>query len=170
MKFLKRLPLYLGVFVFIVSVLVVSNRAAQNGTLTNTRSQASTHKAKLNLIFTSPDIVTMTLATDVSVSRADISLKYDPKTLDIIGSSVTGNASTDVSITKDDKTGGLVSFIIFPKNQDFTTGILSTFKIVKLHPNTKDAKIEFVTAGGETAVVDSGTKENILNEVNSLTI
>lgn len=164
MKHLSRLPLYLGLTVFILSVLVTSITLRQNKSLTSTNIRASQDGAQLSLIFTNPNIVSLSLISAKEVSGVDVTLKFDQNKVIVMPSSLSGGATFKTTGGKVDADQGIFNFSAIAKTPS-TNGIVATFNIrLKNDGESVSSRFDFDTAQEKTAVLDKASQQNILTQ------
>ncbi len=160
---LNKLPLYVGLAVFMVAVLISSIKLGEKSSLTYNKTRASVAGALLTLKFSQPDLISITINSDKEIAGADLVLKYDNNKVKILPSTLSGG-NTGVAIggvTDDVK--GTFSFSILPKTP-IKTGILASFKIVGANNlKTVDSEMQIIEGTEGSVVLDQGTKSNILS-------
>lgn len=171
MKFLYKLPLYLGLSVFVLTVLVSAIKVGERGGIVPNQSQATIAKAILTLRFSSPDFISVTLNSDKEVAGVDVTLNYDKDKLSILPSTLTGGPAFVTTGGNIEEATGEFSFSALAKEKSVTSGIVATFNISAKNKSEKiDATLQFIKGEGKTAVIDKTTGENILTRSDSLNI
>lgn len=159
-KFVK-LPLYLGLFVFVVAVLFSAIKVGERGNLTNQRSKASTNGASLSLKYTPPDLISVVLNSDKEVAGVDVVVKFNKEKVIVLPSTLRGSAAFSTTGGKVDSANGTFSFTALAKTAA-TLGIISSFNIQATKGNQLVGEINFVGGNDGSAVIDKATSANIL--------
>lgn len=159
-KFAK-LPLYLGLFVFVVAVLFSAIKVGERGNLTNQRSRATTSGASLSLKFTPPDLVSVVLNSEKEVAGVDVVVKFNKEKVAILPSTLRGSTAFSTTGGKVDSTNGTFAFTALAKTA-VSSGIISSFNIQATKGNQLLGEINFVGGEGGSAVIDKATSANIL--------
>ncbi|OGG02938.1 hypothetical protein A2W14_01990 [Candidatus Gottesmanbacteria bacterium RBG_16_37_8] len=156
-KFITKFPLYLGLVVFILAVLVSAIKIGERGILVNNRLSARSDEAHLNLGFSLPNIISISLVSTKEISGADISLTYDSQKIEVLPSTLqgmTGFVTTGGSL---DNKRGVFTFSAVTDTPS-KTGIIATFRVRNLLSEesalTDNLKIDFVSTGTKVYDVD----------------
>ncbi len=170
MKNISRLPLYLGLSVLVLSVLVTSVTVGQKRNLALQRSQATSSTANLNLQFTSPRTVSVLINSPVDVSGIDIVIKYDKDKFTILPSSLSSGDQLITTGGKLDKVNGTFTFSAIAKGSVKNT-IAASFTVRSLTPKVNTSgSLFFETGSDKTAVLEKTSGQNILGNANSINI
>ena len=170
MRIFSRIPLYLGLSIFIVAVLFSAIKVSQQGQLANLHSKAAIESVSLALHFTSPDQISLTVSSEKEVAGIDILLRYDPDQIEILPSSL-------VSATEFTTSGGIVdeatstfAFSAVVNSDKVKSGIVATFKVKPKESQIKSSSLDFVTGEGNTAVFAQDNTSDILKSTQGITI
>jgi hypothetical protein len=93
MKSFAKLPLYLGLGVFVLSIIVSASTIGQRRNLADQNIQATSAKANLTMTFSAPNVVGITLKSDKEISGVDMVVKYDKEKITILPSTLTAGGS-----------------------------------------------------------------------------
>lgn len=165
MKSTFKLPLYLGLAVLVVSILVSAVKIGNQQAFTSDKTRANMSGASLVLRYTPPNLVSVILSSDKEVKGADIKLKYNADRINILPSSLTSTSfiTTGGNI---DKTDNTYSFSALTKNVPVTSGILATFTVQPREVQNANGDIQFVQS--ETQVIERNSGQNILNNTQGI--
>jgi len=169
-KIIKKLPLFLGIGVLVVSIMVSAASVGQKKSVARTVSQASEEQVKLSLIFTDPDIISVILSSPKPVLGADVVLSYDKSAVTILPSTLTGGSLFTVGSGLTDEEKGVFKFSAAAKDQPASSGILTTFRIQKKEGFTGDTTIDFDESDQGTTVLEKDSFQNILSTTEGITI
>ena len=149
-----KFPLYLGIFVFIITVISVSIKLGDRNILLSKRLFANQDEAKFKLDYSNPDIISITFNSTKEISGADLGLSFDKNNLEVLPSTLSGSSGYITTGGDLDTARGHFSFSAVNSDNLIKNGILATFKIKKL----KDLpKINFVQS--ESHIFDLNSKE-----------
>src|SRR3989344_8492716 len=126
---LSRLPLYLGMSFFVLTVLFSVLKISQKNSLSGSESRANQNLPELILSFLKPDTVSLNLISQTEVRALDIVLKYKPDILEIIPQSLEAGQSFVVSLEKNDSSSGIFSFSAISPEADIKSGTIALWKI-----------------------------------------
>jgi len=164
-----RLPLYLGLTVFVVSVILAGVTISDGSYRSRRQSRANRDRATLSLLYTTPDFVSVAVSSPIAVAGVDVTVHFDNFAIDILPTSlIAGPAFTT--------TGGLVGedgtftfSALTNGNQAVTNGIVATFQIVA---RTKDVytSLSFETMGDATSVFSKETQSQVPFTTQDLTV
>ena len=165
MKSFSKLPLYLGIFVFVLSVIVSASTIGQRKSLTGQAIQATTAKANLSLIFTVPDLVGVVLKSDKEIAGVDIVIKYDKEKVMILPSTLTaGNSFITSGGTLEDEEGTFL-FSALTKDIPVVSGVVATFNVQAKRENDQvETELQFERGEGKTSLIEKSTGSDILGE------
>lgn len=170
MKKISRLPLYLGLSVLVLSVLVTSVTVGQKRNVALQRSQASATTANLSLQFTSPRTVSILINSPVDVSGIDIVIKYDKDKFTILPSSLSSGDQFITTGGKLNKGNGTFSFSAISKSGVKNT-IAATFSVRSLTPKiATSGNLAFETGQDKTVVLDKSSGQNILGNAEGVNL
>ncbi|MBI2616522.1 hypothetical protein HYW55_00110 [Candidatus Gottesmanbacteria bacterium] len=168
MKILARLPLYTGVSVFVLSILVTAVVVGQRGQLTNQQASATKGEASLSMIFVSPSTITVTLSTKRSVAGVDATIQYNPQEITIISSTLAGGPSYSTTGGIDNQENGTFSFSSIPLEEN-GAGIIASFTVQPKVSGTPTTTVLSFIEGGKTKVLEKGSLEDILGGTRGVT-
>jgi hypothetical protein len=167
MKILKRLPLYLGFFVFVISILFSAVRVGSSTTLNN-QTKANLEGANLQLLYSEPDTVSILLNSVKSVSGIDIVLNYDSQILEILPSTLQAGGPFTLSGGLIDEENGTFSFSSIAQ-EDVASGIIANFQFKPKVEGEFESTMSFDIKDGASAVYSIDQPDNILTEAFPLT-
>lgn len=167
-KIHTKLPLYLGLGVFILSVIISGMKVGgeQLAYMTG-KTSASTATASLTLRYSSPDLVSVSLDSQKDVAGVDAVLKYDKEAMSILPSTLAGGPQFITSGGVIDESKNTFSFNGLAKSP-VSTGIVATFKIIQVNGVDRDIKMDFVVGTNGSAVIEKISGENILNSTSGV--
>lgn len=163
------IPLFLGLTVLTLSlgvaVLVVTNKP---GTTQDVRTQAADTTGSLGLspasgqyTFSATQTIPVGIIIDSAGKKldgADIIITFDPKKVQIVGSTVAMTTVFDkVLVNTVDSSKGEIRLGALTFNPKPVTGIVGTFSIKPVMPGTVDLNFYFLGSG---ATIDSNLAEN----------
>lgn len=167
MKFLSKLPLYTGIAVFIVAVLVSAIAVGGKGALTNQQSSAANPTASLSLTFVSPNTMSVTVSSGKLIAGIDATLHYNPEEIFIVASTLRGSSSFATTGGEDQPETGTFSFSAIPSG-DIRSGIVASFTIQPKTTGTPTSSEVSFVEGGVTKVLEKGTLQNIIGTTKSV--
>lgn len=158
----SRIPLFIGIAIFIIAVLVTAVKIGQSRSLTSENVKANVKGAELSLRYTAPDTVSVILNTDRMVSGVDVWLALSPGDLEVLPSTLQAGPGFVTS-------GGVYD----PNNRSFIfsairageaqSQIVATFQAgPKERIASIDAAMDFNKIGGNTSVIEKDTGEDVL--------
>lgn len=171
MKLISKLPLYLGVSIFIVTVMMTAITVGMQKGSFETRSNASVSDVSLSMHYASPGIVSVFLTSQKPVGGMDISIRYDPKRIIILPSTLTAGPlfTTTGGIT--DIKNGTFSFSTLAKSEVKQGTLVASFTIQAAENSQNgDIQLQFNTGSGLTKVYDAGMTTNILTKTSGVNI
>lgn len=162
MKSAIKLPLYLGLAVFVVAVIVSVVKVGNQQTFTNLGSRANVTGASLILKYTTPNLVSVVITSDKEVSGTDVTVKFNNDKIAVLPSSLTPGVDFVTSGGNVEAVANTFTFSALSKNQSVKSGIVATFTVVPKEAQTANADLQFV--GNATTVIDKTTQQNILTQ------
>lgn len=169
MQRFAKLPLYLGLFVFVVAVLFSAIKVGERGNLTSQRSKATTSGANLSLKYTHPHLISVILNSDKEVAGVDVVLKFNKEQVVILPSTLSGSNSFSTTGGKVDEKSGTFTFSALAKTK-VTSGIIASFNIKGARGGQVVGEINFLEGPDGSAVIESATKENILTSASGVNL
>ncbi|MCJ7740443.1 hypothetical protein MUP32_03960 [Candidatus Microgenomates bacterium] len=168
-KVFAKMPLYLGLSVFVISVLVSVVTVSNKNVVTNQLTQATVKSAKLSLVYNSPDLISVIVNSEKEIAGADVVLKFDREKIEIIPSSlIPGQDFSSTGGLIDENSGNFI-FSVLSSGDSVMSGVMATFKIKpKEGVAGIETNISFETADEQTAVISKLENENILFQADSL--
>ncbi len=158
-----RFPLYLGLGIFVVTILVSAVKLGEKKSLTSTKSRAGSSASTLTMRFVAPDTVNISFTADKAVSGIDAVIEYEKDKISVLPSTLTAGSSFITTGGIVDETASTFSFSAISKGADNKAGIVANFKVVSKNPEAVVAtRLIFKTGEGETKVIDQVTGDNIL--------
>ena len=109
MKSVTKLPLYIGLFVMTIAVVVSAVKLSDNRS--SERVKAGTANSSLSLNFSSPDIVSLAVTSDQVVAGLDAAIKFDDDKITILPSSLKGERTFITSGGRVDDGNNLFSLV-----------------------------------------------------------
>lgn len=168
MKSIAKLPLYLGIAVFVISVLFSAIKVGERGILTSQGVKATIPKASLSLNFSSPNMISVLLNAEKEVAGIDAVIKFESGKINILPSTLQAGNSFITSGGTVDRSQGTFSFSALAKSP-VSTGIVANFKIVPSKNLDKvQSELKFVEGTDGTAVIDKSTSQNVLYETSGV--
>lgn len=170
MKKLTKFPLYLGLSVFVVSVLVSAVTIGERTRLGIIGSQAAKDGAILALRFTPEDTISVELISEKPVEGIDVTLQYNPSNIDILSSTLTGLGSYITTGGVLDETSGTFAFSVIAGDDAPTTAVVAIFHVKHAQNITVEnqktivGQLDFVTSSLQTTVLEKTTHANILQQ------
>lgn len=162
----KKLPLYLGLSVLIISVLFSVVKLGEQVSISSNSVKATMAVANLKLSFISPDTISLTLTSDKPVAGIDAVISFDKNMVTVLPSTLKGSNVFTASGGVVDGNGGNLSFAAIANKPAVTTGIVAVFKISP-KPGKAGGKTAFslLTGLNQTAVLEKDTGEKMLLKV-----
>lgn len=171
MRRFTKLPLYLGLMVLVVSVLISAVKVGQQQSLVSQTSQANISRAALSLSFTPPNLATVFVSSDKEIAGADVTLKLTTDQLTVLPSSLNPGPSFLTSGGIMDEANMTFSFTALAKKPPVTAGIVGTFTLKGREglggAKLLEAGMSFLTSNNSTSVIDKSGK-NILVKAEGL--
>lgn len=165
MKSTAKLPLYLGLSVFVISVLISAIKIGNQQVFNSGKTRANITDASLVLKYTPPNLVSIIATSQSNISGADIVLKFDGDKIVILPSTLSGGPSFVTSGGNVDQKAGTFSFSAIVKKSFSTSEVVASFTVEPLENlNIADADIQFKGVGSTTTVIDKSSGQNILNQ------
>lgn len=124
-----KLPLYLGLAVFVLTVIVSSVTIGERGAVFNSNLQAKEELPKISLIFSKPSSLTLSVVGKQKIKGIDLVLKYDPKVVEILPSTLSGFSQNLTSGGEADPAAGIFSFSALSNLNNFQNNLIASFKI-----------------------------------------
>lgn len=162
MKSVVKLPLYLGLAVLVVAVVMSAVKLSNQQAFTNLDSRANIAGASLILKYTAPNLVSVLLTSDKEVSGTDITVKYNSDKIDVLPSSLTAGTDFVTSGGNIDREASTFIFSALSKKPSVKNGVVATFTVVPKDAKEASGDLQFI--GNETAVIDKAEGKNILSQ------
>src|SRR3989338_1813016 len=154
-KLITRFPLYLGIFVFIITILTVSIKLGESNTILSDRIKASLDEATVSLQFSLPNIISLSFVSSKEISAADLILTYNKREIVILPSTLMGMSGFITTGGQVDSQRGVFTFSAVGE-EPIKTGILATFRVRNISSNNsskiENVKVDFSKT--ETKVYD----------------
>ena len=162
MKIFSRLPLYLGLGVLVLAVLVSTKKISDQRSLSNA-PKASQNGAVLTIKDDGDGKVSVLLTSDKEVAGIDAVIKFDNSKVKILPSTLDGGISFITSGGVVDDAMGTFSFTAFVKNEEsIKSAIVASFKVESINEGSGETELMFETGEEKTVVIDKTTGEDIL--------
>ena len=144
-------------------ILFSAVKVGEKNNLTLIKSRAITSGAILKMIFTSPDLVSVSFSGDKLVSGVDVVIEYEKNKISILPSTLLSSPQFITSGGKVDEEAGTFSFSAMTKDKTIITGIIGTFKVVTKNKYVRETtNLKFKTGEGGSSVIDAESGKNIL--------
>jgi len=132
-KFFTRLPLYLGIFIFGISLLTVAFNISSS-TPINTTINAKTLMARLSVLSDTSAVsvnsdmnLSVGLNADDNLKSGDIIVTYDPVYTSVSESSIKAGEGFKIVKSSVDSVKGNVDVTVAPDTKDISNGFLFSF-------------------------------------------
>jgi hypothetical protein len=163
MKIITKLPLYLGLGIFVSVILFSAVKVGEKNNLTLIKSRATTSGAILKMIYTSPDMVSVSFSGDKLVSGVDVVIEYEKNKISILPSSLLSSPQFITSGGQVNEDTGIFTFSAMAKDAAIKTGVIGTFKVVPKNKYVRETtNLKFKTGEGSSVVIDAESGKNIL--------
>lgn len=160
MKSFSKLPLYLGLAVLVISVLISAVKVGNEQAFTSGKTSANVSGTALSIKYTFPNMVSVLLTGDMEIKGADVVLKYNAEKLSVLPSSLTGGSNITVIGGIADEEKNTFSFSAISKDELFKNGVLATFSVKSKSGGSTEGDIQFAVP--ETQVIAKDSSQNIL--------
>lgn len=158
-KFAK-LPLYLGLTVFVFTVLFSAARLSGGGSVINQQSKATVNGAVLTARYSPTGIISLTVNSNTPIAGVDAVFKYEKNKIGILPSSLAGSPEFTTTGGEVDEGQSTFSFTALAnQGSSVSSGIVATFG-VKATGLQSGAVLQFVP--GKSSVIEKGSGRNIL--------
>ena len=128
-KVLIKIPIYLGLAVFVISILAASIKIGERSFVFNGRLKADQNEAVLSLEFSSPNIISIAVVSEQEVSGADLAVKYNSDNMEILPSTLSGRSGFITSGGDLDEENGEYFFSAVNNGSLNKSGIIASFRI-----------------------------------------
>lgn len=162
MRSIVKLPLYLGLVVVVAAVILSAVKLGNQQAFTHLNSRANVAGAVLMLKYTAPNLVSLVLTSDKEISGADVTVKFNSDKITVLPSSLTAGADFVTSGGNVDKSTSTFTFSAISKKPSVKSGVVATFTVAA--KDAKDAPADLQFIGGDTAVIDKASQQNILSQ------
>lgn len=162
MRNFAKLPLYLGMAVLVVSVLVSAVKIGNRQAFTSQKTKAGTSGASLILKYTSPNIVSVLLTADKSIKGADISLAFNGDKIQVLPSSLSSGPDFAASGGNIDLKENIFTFSVVTQKKDISAGVLASFNVYPVWGDTAEADLQFPEDAN--TVIEDSSGQNILTQ------
>jgi hypothetical protein len=165
-----KLPLYLGLALFMMTVLLTGTKLGDNKSLTSLFTKANEEGAALSLQSLAGDSVAVFVDTKKEVSGMDITLKIEPKGIHVIPSTLVSGPGYAVSGGTMDPDTNTFSFSALRKPEEGATSYVATFKLEGIGGvwSGLTADMSYVLDNDATVVLEKSTGKNILIKAEKL--
>lgn len=158
-----KLPLYLGLGVFILTVLMTGFKLGDNKSVASLLTRANVSGATLSMQSISSNTVSVLLTSTKEVSGLDVSIYIQPREVKALTSTLTPGPGYALSGGSYDENTQIFSFSALKKTGETSTDLVATFNLggsVPLSGLTTD--LSFVTESNKTVVLEKGTGTDVL--------
>ena len=152
-------PLYLGLIVFVFSLLAVSIKIGEKTTVQTGRLKASQPEANFSINFSQPNIVSLYFVSTKEVQGGDFVIKFNNREIELLPSTLTGQSGFITNGGDLDLEKGLFSFSAANIESPLKSGIIASFNIKGNSSEidlSKILKIEFDAQ--QSRVIDQDTQ------------
>jgi hypothetical protein len=170
MKAFSRIPMYTGLSVFVLAVVLSAVKVSENRSVTNLTSRASATQAVLTLNYTKPNIVSVLLTSNRDVAGLDVGLTFDPTRMTILPTTLTGGPGVVTTGGLLNEKEGTFAFSALPQGSSFTAGIVATFTISAKSDLKEKTTLSFDTNNSRTVVLERGTSTNVLSRAEAVNV
>lgn len=165
MGVLSKFPLYLGLSVFLLSVLLSVAKVGGQRQIASLSTKAAEKKAALTLQAVD-EHVSVLLLSESPVNGVDVTLTFDPSLLAVSAETLRGGPGF-LTTVGDVSSIGTFSFSVVAQETALTSGILASFSVHQLKPND-GVPLQFLKE--KSAAFEAGTGNNILVQTNGVLI
>lgn len=141
-----KFPLYIGMVVFVVSLLVASIKIGERTMMQTGSIRATGDIANFSLKFTSPDKITVYFTSTKEITGADFVILYNSSEIEIITSTLNGMSGYMTTGGERDLTAGKFIFSAVNTQNPLKNGFLATFNVKKagrFENNSRQININF---------------------------
>lgn len=171
MKQLTRLPLYLGLIIFIFSVVLSGMKLGENNAAVTNTTNANQSGAVLTSRFVSPNLINVSFNSKKDVSEIYITFHYDKDMISVVPSSLSPGPSFNLKENIIDNDNGYFRFDAVTSLNNQKSGLVASFKIIpKNNLTTGKTAISFITGNHATFVTDYVTGGDVLLNTEDVTI
>lgn len=168
MKSFTRLPLYLGIGVFVLSVILTGTTISDRNYLSRIKSQAGQNTAAVSLVYSKPDLVSVVVNSPEIVEGVDVTLSFDPSSLEILTSTLFAGPSFTTTGGEVSIDGEFTFSAVAYQSSAVKSGVVATFQIVsKIKSETI---LSFETGLDKTAVFSRTNQKALQLETEDLTL
>ncbi len=170
MKLLIRLPIFIGIFIFVLSVLITTIKVGEGRSIANLSGMAKGSGASISMTYISPDTINIIMQSSDSVKGIDLALIYDSNLLRILPTTLEGGEGFQLTGGRNFEDEGRFVFSAIPVSEKLS-GLVASFKIKGIPSSLPDFGgyfIGFDVKNLATAVYDSKYGGNILKESKDL--
>lgn len=169
MKSTAKLPLYLGLGVFVLSVIVSAVKIGNQQVYNTDKSHANVAVANLSLKYSPPNLVSVIVTSQSNINGADIVLKFNSDKITVLPSTLSGGPSFITSGGEADQQTGTFSFSALARKSPVTSDVLASFSVKPIGDlESADADIQFVSVGSATTVIEKISGQNILGQAQGI--
>lgn len=169
MRKFTKFPLYLGLFVLVVSVLISATKLGEERALTYQRTRAASSGATLTMRYLAPHLVSVLLKSEKKVAGVDVVIRYPQEKIAILPSSLTSGPSFITTGGAIDEKASTFSFSALVKDTPVRSAIVATFSVQSKNIGGGEwVNLEFDTANGNTAVIEEEGSTNILTRADGV--
>lgn len=146
-----RLPLYLGVSIFALSVILSGISISDKNYRSRTTSQAGQKTAVVSLIFSKPDLVSVAVNSPEAIAGVDVTITFDPTALEILPSTLMPGPYFTTTGGGIDKESEFIFSALASETNANTSGIVATFQVKA--KKDRETILSFDTADDKTSVI-----------------
>lgn len=166
MHIVKRLPLYMGLAVFVISVLFSVVKLGEQVSTSSNSVKATSATANLSLSFVSPNKISLMLTADKPVAGIDAVISFDKNKITVLPSTLKGSNVFTTSGGVVDNNEGNLSFAAIASKSGVNSGIVATFNISpKPGMNVEKTSLILLTGLNKTSVLEKDTGEKMFLKV-----
>lgn len=165
MKKITRLPLYLGLGIFVVTVLLSAVKLGEKKSITATKSRAGSSISSLNMRFVAPDMINVSFVSEKPVSGIDAVMEYEKDKISILPSTLSSGQSFITTGGTVNEEAGTFSFSALSKEAGVKAGMVGTFKVARKDPAVTTAtRLKFKIGEEDSKVIEEATGNDILGD------
>jgi len=158
----SRIPLFIGIAVFIIAILVSAVKIGQNRSLTSENVKANVSGAELSLQYIAPETVSVILNTAKTVSGVDVWITLSPRDLEVLPSTLQAGSGYITSGGTYDQTNQSFVFSAI-RAGEAQSQIVATFQLgPKARIASIDGVMDFNKTDGNTSVIEKDSGADIL--------
>lgn len=163
MRHFTRLPLYMGLSLLVLAILLTVIKIGEKGSIDTRKILAIPAASRLSLKFSPPDLISVLVVSDFPIAGTDIVLKFDGNNIAILPSTLTSGPSfvTSGGIIDTNTNESTFSFSGLT-TKEVTNGIVASFNISPVNKSVgTETAVAFVEGEGKTVIIDKTSGANL---------